>query len=227
MNIVGNTAGNTAANTVAVLDYGMGNLRSVCKALEHVDPYAKVKLVSDAAGLRAATRVVFPGQGAIAGCVQALQNCDLRDALQEAMQQKPFLGICLGLQALFDFSEEGGGVEGLRLWPGRVPVFPRARMVDASGQRLKVPHMGWNQVHQTRAHALWDGIAQDARFYFVHSYYAEPADAAYTAAETEYGIRFTAAAAHGNVFAVQFHPEKSQQAGLKLLENFMHWNGQA
>lgn len=210
--------------TVAVLDYGMGNLRSVCKALEHVAPEARVKLATDASTLLAADRIVFPGQGAIAGCVRALARDDLRAALLKAAASKPFLGICLGLQALYDFCEEGGGTPGLKLWRGRVPLFPAARMVDANGARLKVPHMGWNQVHQTQNHPLWAGIAQDTRFYFVHSYYAEPAAPAQVAGVTHYGLDFAAAAAQENMFAVQFHPEKSQQAGLKLLENFVHWN---
>jgi glutamine amidotransferase len=215
------------SSTVAVLDYGMGNLRSVSKALEHAVPGTRVVLTADPDELRRADRVVFPGQGAIAGCVRALDERGLRAALIEAAREKPFLGICLGLQALYDFSEEGGGVAALGLLRGRVPLFPSAKMVDASGQALKVPHMGWNQVHQTIDHALWRGIAQDARFYFVHSYFAEPATPAQTAATTEYGIRFTSAAAAGNIFAVQFHPEKSQHAGLALLGNFLRWDGES
>jgi glutamine amidotransferase len=215
-------------STVAVLDYGMGNLRSVSKALEHAVPGTRVVLTADPDELRRADRVVFPGQGAIAGCVRALDERGLREALIEATQRKPFLGICLGLQALYDFSEEGGGIAGLGLLRGRVPLFPAAKMVDAaSGQMLKVPHMGWNQVHQTRDHALWHGIDQDARFYFVHSYYVEPATASQTAATTDYGIRFTSAAAAGNIFAVQFHPEKSQHVGIALLGNFLRWDGES
>lgn len=213
-------------SSVAVLDYGMGNLRSVCKALEHVAPNARVRLATDAADVRAAERVVFPGQGAIAGCVAAL-NDDMRAALLDAAASKPFLGICLGLQALYEFSDEDGGVPGLGFLRGRVPRFPAERMLDANGGRLKVPHMGWNRVHQTLAHPLWAGIAQDTRFYFVHSYYAEPSGREAVAGETEYGLRFASAAARGTLFAVQFHPEKSQQAGLNLLANFMHWDGRA
>jgi glutamine amidotransferase len=212
--------------SVAVIDYGMGNLRSVCKALEHVAPRSRVELATDAAGLRRASRVVFPGQGAIGGCVTALAAGGLREALREAMGQKPFLGICLGLQALYESSEEGGGTACLGILPGRVKRFPAARDA-ATGQPLKIPHMGWNQVQQERAHPLWSGIPQQSRFYFVHSYYAESANAGDTAGTTEYGLRFTAAAARDNVFAVQFHPEKSQRAGLKLLENFINWEGQA
>jgi glutamine amidotransferase len=212
-------------STIAVIDYGMGNLRSVCKALEHVAPEARVLLTADADTVRRAERVVFPGQGAIGGCVAALASGGLHDAVFEALRSKPFLGICLGLQALYEWSEEGGGVACFGILPGKVRLFPPARMVEPSGQALKVPHMGWNQVHQTRAHPLWNGIAQDARFYFVHSYYADSADPAWVAGITEYGVPFTAAAAHANIFAVQFHPEKSQHAGLQLLGNFARWDG--
>lgn len=215
-------------SSIAILDYGMGNLRSVCKAIEHVAPAARVRITTEPAELLRAARVVFPGQGAIAGCVRAIDNCGLRDALLRVMEDRPFLGICLGLQALYDFSEEGGGVPGLKLLPGRVRLFPAERMIDpASGQRLKVPHMGWNRVHQTRPHPLWNGIPQDERFYFVHSYYADSADPAQVAGTTDYGVPFTAAAARANWFAVQFHPEKSQHAGLRLLENFTRWDGVA
>jgi glutamine amidotransferase len=213
-------------NTVAVIDYGMGNLRSVCKAIEHVAPNARVQLTADPAVIRGAERVVFPGQGAIGGCITALAAGGLREAVFEALRHKPFLGICLGLQALYDYSEEGGGTPCFSILPGRVRLFPPATM-RAADPPLKVPHMGWNQVHQERAHPLWRGIPQDARFYFVHSYYAEAADAADVAATTDYGLRFTSAAARANIFAVQFHPEKSQKAGLKLLENFVAWNGSA
>jgi glutamine amidotransferase len=212
--------------TVAVLDYGMGNLRSVCKAIEHVAPQARVVLTSDAADLRRAARVVFPGQGAITGCMTALGSAGLREALQDSLRTRPFLGICLGLQALYESSEEGGGTNCLGILPGRVRHFPPARD-PASGQPLKIPHMGWNQVRQERAHPLWSDIPQDARFYFVHSYYAESAISGDAVGTTEYGLRFTAAAARDNIFAVQFHPEKSQRAGLKLLENFINWDGQA
>ena len=213
-------------NTVAVIDYGMGNLRSVCKAIEHVAPKARVQLTTAAAEIRAASRVVFPGQGAIGACMSALEGDGLRDSLLEAMKTKPFLGICLGLQALYDFSEEGGGTPCLSLLAGSVKRFPAEKMTDkATGLALKVPHMGWNQVHQTSAHPLWNGIPQDTRFYFVHSYYADSADTQDVAGETAYALRFTSAATRANIFAVQFHPEKSQHAGLRLLENFMSWDG--
>jgi len=212
--------------TVAVIDYGMGNLRSVCKAIEHVAPRARVLLTASAADIRAASRVVFPGQGAIGGCMAALERGNLRESLLDAMKTKPFLGICLGLQALYDFSEEGGGTPCLSLLAGAVKRFPAEKMTEAAtGLPLKVPHMGWNQVRQTGAHPLWNGIPQDTRFYFVHSYYADSAEAGDIAGETEYGLRFTSAAAHANIFAVQFHPEKSQRGGLRLLENFVSWNG--
>ena len=212
-------------STVVVVDYGMGNLRSVCKALEHVAPNAKVLLTHEPEALAAADHVVFPGQGAIAGCINALESQGLRQALLEAMATKPFLGICLGLQALYAFSEEGGGVECLGVLSGKTKRFPD-NMKDANGQLLKIPHMGWNQVHQTRAHPLWNGIAQDERFYFVHSYYVESEDDNAVAGTTEFGLPFTSAAGRDNVFAVQFHPEKSQHAGLRLLENFVRWNGE-
>lgn len=215
-------------NTVAVIDYGMGNLRSVVKAIEHVAPRARVRLTSNAEEVAQAERVVFPGQGAIAGCMTALDTGHLRAAVLQAAQTKPFLGICLGLQALYEHSEEGGGVKGLGILPGRVPRFPASYVRDAvPDQRLKVPHMGWNQVQQTRAHPLWKDIPTGSRFYFVHSYYAEAGERTDVAGITEYGLRFTSAAARANIFAVQFHPEKSAQAGLKLLENFMAWDGNA
>ncbi len=213
-------------NTVAVIDYGMGNLRSVAKAIEHVAPRARVLLTSAAGDIARAERVVFPGQGAIAGCMAALDAGQLRDAVLAAVVSKPFLGICLGLQALFDFSDEGGGVAGLGVLPGRVPRFPPARMrVPGTGQALKVPHMGWNQVVQARAHPLWKDIPSGSRFYFVHSYYVEAAERAHITGETDYGLRFTSAAGRANIFAVQFHPEKSAIAGLQLLRNFMDWDG--
>lgn len=213
--------------SVAVIDYGMGNLRSVAKALEHVAPGARVEVTADRERILAADRVFFPGQGAIGDAMAELDRLDLRPVLREAVADKPFLGICLGLQILLGHSEEDGGVAGLGVFPGRVRRFP-AGMVDAgSGMHLKVPHMGWNQVHQTREHPLWRGIPQDSRFYFVHSYYVEPTDADVTMGTTHYGLRFVSAVGRDNVFAVQFHPEKSQQAGLRLLENFMQWDGRA
>ncbi len=215
-------------NTVAVIDYGMGNLRSVCKAIGHIAPTARVQLTSDPEVVRRADRVVFPGQGAIGGCITALASGGLRESVLEAIKTKPFLGICLGLQALYDFSEEGGGTPCLSLLAGSVKRFPAEKMTDpATGLPLKVPHMGWNRVHQERPHPLWRGIAQDSRFYFVHSYYADSAELGDISGSTDYGLRFTSAAARANIFAVQFHPEKSQQAGLTLLKNFVSWGGSA
>ena len=213
-------------NTVAVIDYGMGNLRSVCKALEHVSGSVRVQLTSKPDDLLRADRIVFPGQGAIGGCVSALDELGLSAVLQQVMQTKPFLGICLGLQALYEFSEEGGGTPCLGVLPGRVQLFPPQQMRDPhTGQALKVPHMGWNQVTQAKPHPLWAGIPQDARFYFVHSYFVESRERDSVVGVTEYGLRFTSAAARDNIFAVQFHPEKSQHAGLQLLKNFLNWDG--
>jgi imidazole glycerol-phosphate synthase subunit HisH len=211
---------------VAVVDYGMGNLRSVAKALEHVAPGLDVAVTSDAKTVGRAERVVFPGQGAMPDCMREMDARGLRGAVLDAARAKPFLGICIGLQMLFEASEEGN-TPGLALLPGRVVRFPADRMTDAQGARLKVPHMGWNEVRQTEPHALWDGIPQGSRFYFVHSYYPEPGARGLTAGESDYGVRFTCAAARDNVFAVQFHPEKSQAAGLKLLANFIAWRPSA
>jgi glutamine amidotransferase len=209
-------------STVAVVDYGMGNLRSVAKAIEHVAPQAEVLVSSDAAEIAAADRVVVPGQGAMPDCMRELSARGLRDAVIRAAAEKPFLGICVGLQMLFGHAEEGD-VMGLEILPGRVPRFPQAAMVAPDGTRLKVPHMGWNQVQQAESHPLWDGIDDGARFYFVHSYYVEPESPEVIAGSTHYGIPFTSAVARANIFAVQFHPEKSAQAGLRLLANFMRW----
>ena len=209
--------------TIAVIDYGMGNLRSVCKALEHVAPKITVKLVTSAEALLAADRVVFPGQGAIRACVKALDNHKLHEPLMRALEQKPFLGICLGLQALYESSEEGGGTAGLGVIPGAVRRFPAAMRL-ADGSQLKVPHMGWSRVQQETVHPMWQNIENGSRFYFVHSYFAETTDPSWVSGTTEYGVRFTSAAARENIFAVQFHPEKSQHAGLQLLENFIRWD---
>jgi len=209
-------------DTVAIVDYGMGNLRSVAKAIEHVAPRLHVIVSSEAAEIARATRVVVPGQGAMPDCMRELDARGLRDAVIDATRSRPFLGICIGLQMLFEGSDEGD-VAGLGLLAGRVRRFPATRMVAAGGTRLKVPHMGWNRVRQERDHALWQGIEDGARFYFVHSYYVEAADPGIVAGSTDYGFRFTSAVADANIFAVQFHPEKSAQAGLRLLENFLRW----
>ncbi|MCL6555076.1 MAG: imidazole glycerol phosphate synthase subunit HisH [Burkholderiales bacterium] len=211
---------------IAVIDYGMGNLRSVSKALEHVAPHATVSITSDPEVIGRAGRVVFPGVGHAADCVRELEARGLRQAVVEAARSKPFLGICLGMQMLFEHSEEGD-TPGLGVLPGRVRRFPLEAMHDAAGGKLKVPHMGWNQVYQAAPHPLWAGIDDGARFYFVHSFYCEPASPDLIAGYTLYPFPFTSAVARGNVFAVQFHPEKSQAAGLTLLGNFVTWDGSA
>jgi imidazole glycerol-phosphate synthase subunit HisH len=199
---------------IAVVDYGMGNLRSVSKALEHVAPDAAVSLTASPEAIRAADRVVVPGQGALPDCMRQLAASGARDAVVEAARSKPFLGICIGLQMLFEHGEEGEA-DGLGVLPGRVPRFALIG--------LKIPHIGWNEVMQSGPHALWAGIPDRSRFYFVHSYYPAPRDAALTAATAVYGAPFTCAIARDNIFAVQFHPEKSQSAGLQLLSNFVRW----
>ncbi len=210
--------------TIAVIDYGMGNLHSVAKALEHVT-HEHVIITRDSRCIHGATRLVLPGQGAIRDCMGELEKTELRGLVLEllASQSKPLLGICVGQQMLLDHSEENGGIACLGFLPGEVKHFP-TDMRDANGQRLKVPHMGWNLVHQHHDHPLWNGIDQDEHFYFVHSYYAEASDDATVFGTTEYG-RVNAHVAIGRdaTFAVQFHPEKSSRAGLKLLENFINW----
>ena len=206
-------------SVVAVVDYGMGNLRSVAKAIEHVAESEHVVVTSDPAVVDRADRVVVPGQGAMPDCMRELTARGLRESVLAAAASKPFLGICIGLQMLFEHSEEGD-VPGLGILPGRVRRFP-VDMTVAKG--LKVPHMGWNQVAQADGHSLWQGVADGARFYFVHSYYVEPAEPSVIAGSTVYGIPFTSAVARANIFAVQFHPEKSAQAGLRLLGNFLRW----
>jgi glutamine amidotransferase len=207
---------------VAVVDYGMGNLHSVAKAIEHVAVRLKVAVTSDAKVVARASRVVFPGQGAMPDCMREMDARGLRSAVLDAARVKPFLGICIGLQMLFDRSEEGD-TPGLGLLPGRVRRFPAEKMVDAQGAKLKVPHMGWSQVRQVVAHPLWEGVPQGSRFYFVHSYFPEPVSRGLIAGECVYGLPFTCAAARDNVFAVQFHPEKSDTMGLRLLANFLAW----
>jgi glutamine amidotransferase len=209
-------------NSIAVVDYGMGNLRSVAKAIEHVAPQCDVVVTDNPELVRRAERVVFPGQGAMRDCMREMDARGLRSAVLEAARVKPFLGICIGLQMLFEFSEEGN-TPGLGLLPGKVRRFPPNEMIDSHGNKLKVPHMGWNEVHQATGHPLWNGIADASRFYFVHSYFAEPAQSAIVAGYSLYPFPFTCAAARGNLFAVQFHPEKSHDSGLKLLANFAAW----
>lgn len=208
---------------VAVVDYGMGNLHSVSKAVEHVAPGVQVEVTSDPARVSGADRVVFPGQGAMPDCMREMDARGLRPAVVDAASNRPFLGICIGLQMLFERSDEGG-VDGLALLPGTVHRFPASALVDSEGRRLKVPHMGWNRVGQVQPHPLWSGIEDGSRFYFVHSYFPETAQAALVTGTTEYGVPFTCAVARDNIFAVQFHPEKSDTAGLRLLANFLNWN---
>ena len=208
--------------SIAVIDYGMGNLRSVSKALEHVAPEAEVIVTSDSAVVRQAERVVFPGQGAMPDCMREMDARGLRPAVLEAARTKPFLGICIGLQMLFERSEEGD-TPGLGVFPGRVKRFPPQAMKDAQGGKLKVPHMGWNEVMQAEPHALWRGISDGNRYYFVHSFYVEAGKPELVAGYSIYGFPFTCAVAQDNIFAVQFHPEKSQTAGLALLANFVTW----
>ena len=210
------------SNTIAVIDYGMGNLRSVSKALEHVAPDAEVQVTSDPELVRQAGRVVFPGQGAMPDCMRELDAMGLRPAVLEAARSKPFLGICIGLQMLFERSEEGD-TPGLGVFPGQVKRFPPGAMKDAHGGKLKVPHMGWNEVMQAEPHALWRGIADANRYYFVHSFYVEAGKPELVAGYSIYAFPFTCAVAQDNIFAVQFHPEKSQTAGLALLANFVTW----
>ena len=233
--------------TIAIVDYGMGNFHSVARALRYAAPDADIQVCDQAAGIDAADRVVFPGQGAMADCMRTLNGSGLREAVLRAARNKPLLGVCVGEQMLFERSEEGP-TDCLGLMPGIVrrfsgPAFAAAAPQAAAGadetgalaagraaasgpqdrERLKVPHMGWNPVRQTRPHPLWSGIPDHAHFYFVHSYYAEPADPALVVGQTDYGGAFTCAVAAANIFAVQFHPEKSAEHGLRLYRNFVDW----
>lgn len=209
------------AQRIAIVDYGMGNLRSVQKALAHVAPEARVDITADPAEVRRADRVVFPGQGAMPDCMRSLQASGLGDAIREAAANRPFLGLCIGQQMLFESSAEGN-TPGLAVLVGRVVGFDITPERRKAG--LKVPHMGWNEVWQVAPHALWRGIADGSRFYFVHSFFCQPADARLAAGETRYAGAFTSAIASDNIFATQFHPEKSSVAGLALLSNFATWN---
>ncbi|MGC3963556.1 MAG: imidazole glycerol phosphate synthase subunit HisH [Rhodocyclaceae bacterium] len=206
---------------VVVVDYGMGNLRSVAKAAEHVAPDAQIVVSGAPAEVARADRVIVPGQGAMHDCMHEFLARGLHDEVLRAAESKPFLGICVGMQMLFDHSEEGD-TQGLGILSGKVVRF-RDGMMGDDGVALKVPHMGWNNVKPAASHPLWEGVAQDERFYFVHSYYCVPESAADTAAQTSYGAPFTCAVARDNIVAVQFHPEKSAKAGLQLLANFMNW----
>ncbi len=223
--------------TVAVVDYGMGNLRSVSQAVQHVAKGSgfEVLVTSKAEDVMNAERVVLPGQGAIADCMRELAESGMKEAVLHAAAHKPLFGVCVGMQMLLTHSQEGlpgdggAGTKGLNLIPGEVIRFDLAGKTQPDGSRYKVPQMGWNQVYQNGAsagkpHPVWAGVPDGAYFYFVHSFYAHPSDARHTAGEAEYGARFTAAIARDNIFATQFHPEKSADQGLTLYRNFLHWN---
>ncbi|MCG6966277.1 MAG: imidazole glycerol phosphate synthase subunit HisH [Chromatiaceae bacterium] len=211
------------AQKIAVIDYGMGNLRSVSKAVEHVAGDAEVRVTDDPSYIAAADRVVFPGQGAARDCMAAIGEHHLNQAVLRAARTKPFLGICMGLQVLMQRSEENDGTALLGLFAGEVRRFDGLAMGD-NGLPLKIPHMGWSQVQQQLSHPLWADIPDRSRFYFVHSYRVVPEDVSLIAATTDYGVRFTAAIARDNLFATQFHPEKSADVGLQLLSNFVNWS---
>jgi glutamine amidotransferase len=213
--------------SIAVIDYGMGNLRSVVKALEHVaGRNYRVELTSDPARVLQAHRVVFPGQGAAGDCMRAIDEYGLRETIVEAATSRPFLGICMGMQVLIEHSEENRGTDCLGIYPGRARYFGDHHR-NSDGEKLKVPHMGWNNVYQRIPHPLWKGIDDGERFYFVHSYYLDSTDKNLVVGECEYGYSFTCAIARDNVFAMQCHPEKSAEAGLQILSNFIKWDGQS
>jgi len=211
--------------SVAVVDYGMGNLRSVSQAVRHVALGSDIEVIvtADPEQVLAAERVVLPGQGAMPDCMRELRDCGLLDAVLDAAARKPLLGVCIGMQMLLTRSEEGP-TQGLALIAGEVKRFRLEGQLQSDGSRFKVPQMGWNRVHQARAHALWAGVPDASYFYFVHSYYVAPADSRHSVGETDYGGRFTCALARDNIFATQFHPEKSAEHGLALYRNFLHWN---
>lgn len=215
-------------NKVAIIDYGMGNLHSVAKAVEHVGRESgqavQVNITPDPEVIAAADRVIFPGVGAIRDCMAEIRRLNVGQIVESAMKTKPVLAICVGMQALMQHSEENGGVDCLGFLRGQVRYFGDD-LVDSAGQRLKVPHMGWNQVRQTQSHPLWAGIPGDSRFYFVHSYYVAEVDADKVTGMTTYNTDFVATLAADNIFATQFHPEKSQSVGLALLRNFLDWDG--
>lgn len=209
--------------TVAIIDYGMGNLHSARKAVEHVAPDVQVLVTDNADQIREADRVILPGVGAIRDCMAEIRRLGVDELVREVSRDRPFLGICVGMQALMSRSEENGGVEGIGLLPSQVRYF--GDNLSENGERLKVPHMGWNQVWQTVDHPLWHDIPDGDRFYFVHSYYVEAEGNPDMAGRTRYGADLAAAVAKDNIFAAQFHPEKSARAGLQLLKNFTNWDG--
>ncbi|MBV8605276.1 MAG: imidazole glycerol phosphate synthase subunit HisH [Pelomonas sp.] len=210
---------------VAVVDYGMGNLRSVFQAVRHAaadSADVQVEITSDPEVVRAAERIVLPGQGAMRDCMRELDATGLREAVLEAAANKPLMGVCVGMQMLLEHSEEQD-TPGLGLIPGRVRRFRLEGQRQPDGSRYKVPHMGWNAVHQGFAHPVWGEVPDGAHFYFVHSFYAAPSDQRHSAGTSDYGLRFTCAVARDNIFATQFHPEKSAVRGLALYRNFLHW----
>ena len=208
---------------IAIVDYGMGNLRSVQQALKKAAPEADVAIVDHPEGIRAAERVVLPGQGAMPDCMRCLRESGLQESVLEASRTKPLMGVCVGEQMLFEWSAEGD-TDGLGLMPGQVVRFSLEGRLQDDGSRFKVPQMGWNRVRQSQRHPLWDGVPDGSFFYFVHSYYVVPDNRAHIAGETDYGVAFASAVARDNLFATQFHPEKSAEAGLRLYRNFVHWN---
>ena len=212
-----------AATRVGIVDYGMGNLYSVAKAVEHLGGKAIVS--GRGSELAATDRIIFPGVGAFGDCMAALEARELGDFIRTAAQTRPFLGICLGMQMLMDSSTEHGEHAGLGLLPGRVIAFPEEALRTADGRRLKIPHMGWNELHQQMQHPLFAGVPQNAWFYFVHSFYVEPSAPGILAASSDYVLPFCAAVAADNLFALQCHPEKSGIAGLRLIGNFLDWDG--
>jgi glutamine amidotransferase len=211
------------ANKIVVVD-GLGNLRSVAQALRAADPEAEVIVSSQAADIDAADRVVLPGQGAMRDCMRSLRESGAEEAVLRAMKTRPVMGVCVGEQMLFESSEENEGTPGLGLFPGKVVRFQLDGKLQADGSRFKVPQMGWNRLRQVRAHPLWEGVEDGAYFYFVHSYYAQPANPEHTIGEADYGGPYCCAVARDNIVATQFHPEKSAAAGLRLYRNFIHWN---
>ena len=208
---------------IVVVDYGMGNLRSVAQALHAVAPEKDILVSGTVSDRKEAERIVLPGQGAMPDCMTSLEKSGLKDALLDAARKKPVFGVCVGEQMLFDWSEEGD-TRCLGLLPGKVVRFRLDDRLQPDGSRLKVPQMGWNQVKQVNPHPLWQGIADNSFFYFVHSFHVVPSRPEQMVGETEYGIPFCSAVAHENIFATQFHPEKSADVGLQLYRNFIHWN---
>jgi glutamine amidotransferase len=207
---------------IVVVDYGMGNLRSVAQALRAVAPEADIVISGQVADIENADRIVLPGQGAMPDCMRSLRESGVQDALLRAAETKPLMGVCIGEQMLFDASEEGDA-QGLGLLPGKVVRFQLDGQLQEDGSRFKVPQMGWNQVRQSASHPMWQDIPDNSYFYFVHSYFAQPLQAAHTVGQTVYGAAFSCAVARDNIFATQFHPEKSAGAGLQLYKNFVHW----